>query len=526
MDLYYRTPLQYIVLRSLLIILVLSFFIPVAAQRQEKIDSLKSLLPGKTDEERADIFYELAYEYVDFNDQLGAQYGEKSFQLAKKIGDSLRMVKAGRIQATAFRRLERLDSAISLGLEILPIASRNHYGKEIKQILRGVALAYTYKANYDLGLRYNFELLKATEQDRDSMEMSYVLNNIGLIYYKLLSFEKALHYYRRALDVRSPLDKYPRTGTFVNISLCYSSLKDFSKANEFLKKGLDSCYPECRNFMIEVLQARGKIYLLKGDLDSAEVNYLQSYSFAKELGNKRFQLIMVSELTAIYLQRNQISMATKCLSEAESIIQQSPPFGLELIQQYAKFSTFYKKNGSDKRRAFCQEKYIQLMDSIYNQRLTSNLMKIESEYLERSNKVRITEQEELLVLKDQVIARQKTFNILTGIMTALLVALLYVLYRSNLQRKSANRLLDQKVKERTAALELSQLALRQSLEEKDLIITRAFYDIKSSTTTIKGLCSSGLEDEPAVEIRKRLEKIWAMTGHVSRILSKIHAIEI
>src|SRR5690349_9229833 len=112
-----------VVLKVLLLITSLSVLLPVAAHGQEKIDSLRSLLPGKSDEERADIFYELAYEHGESNYTLAAEYSEQSFQFAKRVGDSLRIVKAGRIKAAIFRRLGKLDSAIILGLRMLPIAS-------------------------------------------------------------------------------------------------------------------------------------------------------------------------------------------------------------------------------------------------------------------------------------------------------------------------------------------------------------------------------------------------------------------
>jgi tetratricopeptide (TPR) repeat protein len=405
-------------------------------------------------------------------------------------------------------------------LGILPIALRNHYVKETKQILRGVALAFTYKANYDLGLRYNFELLKATEQDNDSIEMSYVLSNIGLIYYKLANPEKALHYYLRALDVRSPLDKFPRTSTFVNISLCYSVLKDFPRARAFLKKGEESCQPQCERLMVEVLQAYGALYFRKGDLDSAEVYFLKSYSLAKQSGNKRYQLSLITSLTTIYLARDQISLALPYLSEAESLMQQSP-FARELIYLYVKFFSFYKKTGDSKRTAFYQGKCIQLLDSIYSPQLTNNLMKIESDHLAMASRTKILEQEQLLALKDQVIKRQNTFNLMIGITTVLLLALLYVLHRSNRQRKSVNRVLDQKVKERTAELESNYLAFKKSFEENDITLNRTFADIKDSTSTIKELCTIGLMDSRDGEIRKCLSEISIVMQHVSLKLGRI-----
>lgn len=511
------------VAKVLLLISFLGLCFTTVAQRQEKIDSLKSLLPGKSDLERTDIYHELAVAYSDVDYALLANYAEQSFQCAKRTGDSLRIVKAGRAKAAALRRFGELDSGLMLGLEMLPIATRNSYGQELKKLLRGIAVGYTYKADYALGLRYNFELLKITEQDNDSLEMSYVLSNIGLIYYKLANHKKALQYYHRSLDVKSSLDKYPRTSTLVNMSLCYTVLGDFPRASEFLKKGLDACQPECPGaFTIEWLFANGRIHYYKENLDSAEAYYLRSYSLAKKLGNERYQLVVSLDLIDIYYQRSQTSLAVSYLLEAEPIMRRTS-FDHEHLLLYRIFLSFHNKAGNDKKKAFYQEKYIQLVDSINNQ-LANNLMKIESEYLERKNKARIAEQEQLLALKDQVIWWQNALNILIGVITVLLITLLYILYRSNRLRKSANRLLDLKVKERTAALESNHLVLKQSLEKEQTTVADTFMDVKKSTAAIKELCSLGLtvEDSPDVESKKCLQEIWTVTGRVSLVLNSIY----
>jgi tetratricopeptide (TPR) repeat protein len=515
--------LQYALVRILLILLLQGIFSTVFAQTQRKIDSLKSLLPGKSDLERADIYHELAVAYSDVDYALLANYAEQSFQCAKRTGDSLRIVRAGRGRAAALRRVGELDSGLMLGLEMLPIATRNSYGTEVKKLLRGIALGYTYKADYALGFRYNFELLKITEQDNDSVEMSYALSNIGLIYYKLANHKKALQYYHRSLDVKSPLDKYPRTSTLVNMSLCYTVLGDFPRASEFLKKGLDACQPECPGaFMTEWLFANARIHYYEENLDSAEAYYLRAYSLAKKLGNERYQLVVSLDLIDIYYQWNQTSLAVPYLLEVEPIMERTS-FDYEQVLLFEKFFSFYKKAGNYRKSAFYQEKYIQLVDSINNQ-LANNLMKIESEYLERKNKARIAEQEQLLALKDQKIWWQNALNILIGVITVLLMTLLYILYHSNRLKKSANRLLDLKVKERTAALESSHVALKQSLEKEDRTVTDTFMDLKNSTAAIKELCSLGLavEDATNVTSKKYLQEIWVVTGRVSLVLSNVY----
>jgi tetratricopeptide (TPR) repeat protein len=514
--------LQCLALKIMVLLALQGVSGPVAAQSQRKIDSLKSLLPGKSDQERADIYHELAVAYSDVDYVLLVSYARQSFQCAKRTGDSLRIVRAGRSKAAAFRRLGELDSALTLGLEMLPIAMRNSYDQERKKILRGIALGYTFKADFASGLRYNLELLKITEQDNDSLEMRHALSNIGLIYYKLANHKKALQYYSRSLDVKSSFDKYPGTTTLLNMSLCYTVLGDFAQASEFLKRGLEACQPECPGaFMTEWFFASGRLHYYKENLDSAEAYYLRAYSLAKNLGNERYQLVVARDLIDIYYQWNQASLAVPYLLEVEPIMERTT-FDYDQMLLCKNVFSLYKKTGNDKKRAFYQEKCIQLVDSINNQ-LTNNLMKIESEYLERKNKARIAEQEQLLALKDQVIWWQNALNVLIGVITVLLIALLYILYRSNRQRKSANQLLDLKVKERTAALESSHLALKRSLEKEDRTVADTFIDLKKSTAAIKELCSLSLAvDASNAENKKCLHEIWTVTERVSLVLDGIY----
>lgn len=507
----------------MMVCLFLGSCVKLSAQ-QERIDSMKSLLPHKTEAERITILYGLAYEYVDFNDSLGVVYGKQAFDCARRFGDSLGMVKAGRIRATAFRRLEELDSAIAQAMTILSIAKRNDYNKEVKQLLRGMALAYTYKATYDSGLYYNLELLRVTEQTHDSIERSMAFTNIGLIHYKLANFEKALHYYNQAVVAahrRLPVNRFHIANTFLNMSLCYSHRKDFFKAREFLKKGVDYYGSEgSAVFEMESLQVTGLYYFAKGDLDSAEVYYRRSYSVARKLGNKRFQLIVLTGLVDIYLTRGQLPLAIEHLSEAESAMR-GMALKVELAEMYLRFRSYSKRAGDTKGLIFYQKKYIQVNDSIHSEASKNNLMKIESEYLERTNNAKITEQEQLLALQDEVIERQNMLNVLVGIMAVLLLMLLYVLYRSNRQRRLVSRFLEQKVRERTRALELSYAQLRQTADAKDALMAKTMRTTRQHLVTLSGLCVVGLREKKRPVTEQCLRQLSSKVDYILLALEKI-----
>jgi hypothetical protein len=136
-------------------------------QSTKDIDSLELLLQRSTGSNKIDLLYSLAYEFIDVNNPVALEYAELGLKLATDRGDSLRMVRTGRLEASALRRLEKIDSSILVSEQILAIARRNHFVDEIKMLLNPLAVAYTYNAEYDKALDLHFESLIARERDQD-----------------------------------------------------------------------------------------------------------------------------------------------------------------------------------------------------------------------------------------------------------------------------------------------------------------------------------------------------------------------
>ena len=126
---------------------------------------MKSSLNEENDSLTCDILYQIAYEYIDKDNQLGLQYAKQALNAAKEYGDSLRIVKAGRIKSLAFRRLGEFDSSMTLSMEVLEIARRQGYKSELKNILNALALVHTHSANYDKALNYYFQSLEIDDND-------------------------------------------------------------------------------------------------------------------------------------------------------------------------------------------------------------------------------------------------------------------------------------------------------------------------------------------------------------------------
>ena len=475
-----------------ILVLMLSSF----AVHAQKIDSLKSLLSASSGTAKYDILFALAYEYSDVNDSLSLIYTDELYSLAHQMGDSSRIVKAGRIKAGQLRRLERLDEAIDVALNVLQIARRHNNLIEIKLLLNSLALSHTLMAEYDKALKYNFESLIAREAEGSKQEISIALNNIGLIYYKLKDYNKSIEYYTRSLVLKKEADdQHDLDRLLINIGLSYNYLENYSEGKKYFEKALSICVDDC-SYLIKLESQHGlgvSYFFGTANYTEALIHFQRSFEVAKKIDNARFQAENLIYMARIHTKNKDYAMASKMLLESQRL-SSAKGYNLLLIETYIHFSKLYNEVNDFKNEALYQAKYISLKDSIYNDDLIKNLTSVQSEYEERENLKTIAEKDEVLKLKEEVISRQRQQYIFVIAITLLILSLAVALmWAGKLQRK-ANRLLAdsranlaKKVEERTAEL------LRVNIE-LDNFIYKTSHDIRGPLATFKGLCMVALFD--------------------------------
>jgi tetratricopeptide (TPR) repeat protein len=304
-------------------IVVMCLFPLVSISQNKMIDSLKSLLPSNSLIKQADILYGLAYEYVDLDFKLGLLYATEAFEVAKGTGDSLRIVKAGRIKSLAFRRLNKIDSSMIISIQILPIARRNYFNEEMESILNGLALAYTFEAFYDKALKCFFELLELRQKGGGKSEISVALHGIGLVYYKLKDFDNAISYFKRAVQLKKEVnERYDMDLLLNNIGLCYAYKDNFAVAKDYIMQAFTFCNSTCSKvFLLHAHFSQGVIAFRQQNHSIAEIQFLKSYDLAKQLNDERYQLDNIIFLLAIYIIKNQGLLAEDYLKKADKLIE-------------------------------------------------------------------------------------------------------------------------------------------------------------------------------------------------------------
>ena len=501
------------------------------AQQQNKIDSLKLVINASSGIKKYDALVSLLRLHGIVNENLEAlTCANQAREIALQLSDTARIVQSNRIVGQLFNRLTMYKEAEEILLKILPIAKRHNLTEDYAKVLNNLAILYIYQqAKYDKALRLAFESLQIYEETNDYENKAFIIQNIGVIYYKLKNYHKGLEYFKRSILLRRKIRITQDIDiALVNISLCYINMGDFEKAKLYV----DSAFAFCkihlchRRTIVDGYFSLGQSHLGLGELDTAEGYFLQSYALAIELNDVRFQLDNLELLSQIYLQQNRLDKAVYYLNRAEQAIGNNSSFDQESIKIYSLFSELYYKTKDYKKVAFYQQKYIDLKDSVYNEDLTTNLIKLEVEYQERENKARLASQEQMLAIKEEEIQSQKLLNVsVVGVVLVFLIVTI-TLIKSNRQAQEINKILDEKVREQTTALQQSYDALLRASKEKEILLQRTSSDIRNSIATLSGLCAVGLQDITDPDAKEYISKINFSSRGIARVLKKFKPINL
>jgi tetratricopeptide (TPR) repeat protein len=482
----------------------------VAAQNRSAVDSLTVLLATRVGPDRYSPLYDLVFLYLDKDNDKALTLVEEAEEAALLSGDSLWIVKSKRVRGQILYKLQRIPDASKFLQQSLGIARRNGFDRECKYIYSTLGLTDLFQGELDKALRKFDAALQLAGLERDTVFLISNLNNIGLTYFQLNDAEKALTYYLNALKLKQlaqPAEiDWSMVGT--NISLCYSSLGEFSNAMTYLKKSLDEYGDDCpEELRMYQKLASGAIFYGLKQYDTALREFFASLSLARKVHNSRLAFDNLVKISAVLIAQHRIIDAERYLKDAEHLAANNGYFPIGQVNIYAQFCQVYQHLSNYRRLAFYQHKYIQLNDSIFSRQLTSRLMTAEAEFKERENKARIETQSQIISLNKGIILRQKRLNILAALLAAVTFTFAVFVFINSKRKQHLNKLLEQKVRERTQALEHSRNEMRKALQAKDIRMKQVSAVIVDTVNSIDGLCVTGAKEVSLSVVHSYLQRI-------------------
>lgn len=164
---------------------------PPSSKQSNTIDSLsRALARSQKITEKYELLLALTLAAEVEGEAL--KYALDARQLAFQIGDSAEIVRTSRMSAWLLNRISQEKRAEEILLSTIPIARRNGLRSDQARMLNILGIIYTFQAKYDKALKTHFQGLEVREKEKHRAGIVVSLFNIGLVYYKMKHYDKAL----------------------------------------------------------------------------------------------------------------------------------------------------------------------------------------------------------------------------------------------------------------------------------------------------------------------------------------------
>ncbi len=385
-----------------------------------KIDSLVQLVSEtKSDTTKINSLNELSWQHINTgNYELALNFANQAIDYSKEIIHSSALPKP------------------------IALAIKNNLGKSYNYL----GIIYKYQGDYDKALEFYFKSLKIKEETSDKNGMAASYNNIGTIYTSKSYYDKALEFYFKSLAIFEELnDKNGMAASYNNIGNNHYLKKDYDKALEFYSKSLKIREERGdKKGMAKSYNNFGLIYSVRKEYDKSLEYYFKALAIRTSINDKNGMTSSHRNIGDVYLFQKKPTEAKKHLLQALSIATEISAKPL-LIDTYQSLSRCDSSLGDYKGAFQYYRLYSTTKDAVFNEESDKSLTEMQTKYESQKKEKEIAllskEKEKQAGIAAAESKRQRQILFFISGILALVVIFSFFMYRGNLQKKKANKII-------------------------------------------------------------------------------------
>lgn len=456
------------------ILFLIPFLLNISINAETKIDSLENQLESASQQDQLDMLITLSKEYWNISPQKGLHYADQAAELARTLGDQ---------------------------------------EKEAKALLYGGVNAW-FSGSYDLAIEYSQKSLTIAETINDKSLIAYNLNNLGMVNSSLENYEKAIAYYSRSSLIMEELGDQIEYAKIINnigklnclLGNCDEALKNQLSILELVEKSGD------QTFFLWLLCDIGNLYKNLGDSELARQYFSRALDLSRAIDDQVGKSIILRHLGTIALGNKDYDSARQYFSESLKLALKAATKE-EIKETYKNLSEYYHAVDNDQKALEHFQLYKVYSDSLLNESKVNTIVEMETKYeteskekennlLRKNNEIRRLELEKQTYLRNFFIA-----------LSSISIVIIVVIYRQFHTKKrlteilnEKNTLLEKTVHEKTDALDLNKLLLREMN-----------HRVKNNLTVIQSLLNLQSRQIGDIESQTVLKDCVTRVKAVSRI---------
>lgn len=352
------------------------------AQSSSNKDSLARVLhAAKEDTDKVILFLSVGEPFENSDPETAKEYYRQALALSKKLGYKAGEIKYASYYSSVLNIQGFFDSSLAVNLNALQMAKKMKDSLAIVKASFNVANSYTFLSKNDSTLYYYFQVLPYLEKQKDNRMLSIAYNNLQDIYRRLHQYQKGITYGKAGVAMsRANKDSLKLEYGLTNLGTNYASL-------HFMDTAL-ACYKEAFEISKKIGDQYGEsaawlniadIDYQQGRYEAAKNGYSQALKIARELALNETATIALKGLAMYFLQMKNYAAARQYADSSLALAAQNENRE-QRVKIYKILSNIAYGNQDLISAKEFDSKADQLNDSINNDNLSEITTRYEKEY--------------------------------------------------------------------------------------------------------------------------------------------------
>ena len=384
------------------------------------------------------------------------------------------------------------DSAFFYGRQALNYASRTGYPKGESESWRLLGNTNEMIGNYGEMLSSYHHSLDIAEKIGNNDLMAKATSNIALFYQQAGDYDQARQLMEKVRDI------YRANGDTAMEETVSSHLSDlafrtgqYGPALQYAQRALQSALTSRDESDIASCQNDfGRILTATGEGRKALDLYLRALNYYRQANDRLGTVTSSALLAEDYFRFKQypiaLGYATQALEGARAL-RRKP----EIRQSAKTLADIYEAQGDDRNALRYFKLYKDFSDSLFNDQSHKQILALAASYDFKQKESRLREEEAVKDDHYQQILRKDALKIsITVLVIAVLSLLALILLRSRTANRRINQLLREKnakIEEQKEALEHQAVQLLLNNRQKDKLFSIIAHDLRGPLNSLKGL---------------------------------------
>lgn len=425
----------------LILFLFVALYLPKSFAQTNRIDSLvQSIGELNEDSSMVTAYLDIGREYFDTDLNMTIHYMDSAIQLGEKVDYKKGLADAYNLKGRAYAQLGNFQEAILTFQEALKFYQEIGDQTGEANILSNQGSIYFRLGNSTRALELHFQSLSISEQLDNKLRIGTSLNNIGTVYSKNNStIQEALTYFKRSLQVFEEINLESGMAiAAMNIGEVYFLDSNYDSATFYHQKALKLCDG--------TIDATFPLTQL-GEISSQLGNFQDAYGYHQRAMDISEKLDAKFELTQSLIGLAKTQIKQQDYSGAISSFERAKTLGIEidakneLVDIYENLANTEAQIGNYKAAYENEINAKSVKEEIAKSSTEKKIQQLQFEFELDKKEAEIELLQKDTELKNAEVLNQRViiFASLGGL--AMFVIISISLFRNNLSKQKANRLL-------------------------------------------------------------------------------------